>query len=70
MLVLDAVEDIEALARMKIPQPGGWFPEATEAKAEIYLEKIAAIPVKGLANLPPNKRKTGRAAGDMADSYG
>jgi nucleotide-binding universal stress UspA family protein len=41
-LVLDAVEDIEKLARMKIPQPGGWFPEATEAKAEAYLDKIAA----------------------------
>ncbi len=41
VLVLEAVEDIETLARMKIQVPGAWFPEATEAKAEVYLEKVA-----------------------------
>jgi len=41
VLVLDAVEDIEKLAQMKIKEPGGWFPEATEEKARIYLEKVA-----------------------------
>jgi len=41
VLVLDAVEDIEKLAQMKIKEPGGWFPEATEDKARIYLEKVA-----------------------------
>lgn len=41
VLVLDAVEDIEALARLKIQVPGAWFPEATQAKAEAYVEKVA-----------------------------
>lgn len=41
VLVLDAVEDIEALANLKIQAPGGWFPEATEAKAEAYLARVA-----------------------------
>jgi nucleotide-binding universal stress UspA family protein len=41
VLVLDAVENIEALAQRKIRLPGGWFPEATEAKAESYLEQVA-----------------------------
>ena len=41
VLVLDAVEDIDALSRKKIPTPGGWFPEATEEKARVYLEKMA-----------------------------
>jgi nucleotide-binding universal stress UspA family protein len=41
VLVLDALEDIEALANLKIQAPGAWFPEATQAKAESYLERIA-----------------------------
>jgi nucleotide-binding universal stress UspA family protein len=41
VLVLDAVEDIENLAKMKIDAPGAWFPEATEAKALSYLDKVA-----------------------------
>lgn len=41
VLVLDAVEDIEKLAQMKIKEPGGWFPEATEDKARVYLERVA-----------------------------
>jgi nucleotide-binding universal stress UspA family protein len=41
VLVLEAVENIEALAEMKAKIPGGWMPEATQAKAETYLEKVA-----------------------------
>jgi len=41
VLVLEAVEDIEALASRKIQAPGGWFPEATLQKATGYVEKIA-----------------------------
>ncbi|MCE9532885.1 MAG: universal stress protein [Planctomycetes bacterium] len=41
VLVLEAVEDIEALAARKIQSPGGWFPEATETKAKGYLESVA-----------------------------
>ena len=41
VLILEAVENIEALADMKVKIPGGWMPEATEAKAEIYLDKVA-----------------------------
>jgi nucleotide-binding universal stress UspA family protein len=41
VLVLEAVEDIEALAARKIQAPGGWFPEATLQKAKGYLEKVA-----------------------------
>lgn len=41
VLILDAVEDIEMLARQKIQVAGAWFPDAVQAKAEAYLEKIA-----------------------------
>jgi nucleotide-binding universal stress UspA family protein len=41
VLVLEAVENIEALAKRKIQVPGGWFPEATQAKAELYVEQVA-----------------------------
>ena len=41
VLALDAVENVAILARMKIKVPGGWFPEATQAKAEAYLQKVA-----------------------------
>ncbi len=41
VLVLEAVANIEALAERKIRIPGGWFPEATMAKAEGYLEQVA-----------------------------
>ncbi len=41
VLILEAVENIEALAEMKAKVPGGWMPEATEAKAQIYLDKVA-----------------------------
>jgi nucleotide-binding universal stress UspA family protein len=41
VLVLEAVHDIEALASKKVGGPGGWFPEATGAKAEAYLQHVA-----------------------------
>ena len=41
VLVLEAVENIEALAARKVRLPGGWFPEATQVKAEAYLEQVA-----------------------------
>jgi nucleotide-binding universal stress UspA family protein len=40
VLVLEAVENIEALAAKKLTIPGGWFPEATAAKADAYLEHV------------------------------
>ena len=41
VLVLDAVDDINALARRKIKVASGWLHEATQSKAEAYLEKVA-----------------------------
>lgn len=73
VLVLDAVEDIETLARMKIKAPGGWFPEATQAKAEVYLERTAdALRSKG-SKVETKVIRHGSAAGailDYAHSHG
>lgn len=42
VLVLDAVDDAANLQRMKIAEDAqATFPEATQAKAEVYLEKVA-----------------------------
>jgi nucleotide-binding universal stress UspA family protein len=41
VLILEAVENIETLSEMKAKIPGGWMPEATQKKAETYLEKVA-----------------------------
>jgi nucleotide-binding universal stress UspA family protein len=41
VLILEAVENIEALSEMKAKIPGGWMPEATETKAQTFLEKVA-----------------------------
>jgi len=41
VMVLEAVPNIEAIAARTIKMDGGWMPEATQAKAEAYLEHIA-----------------------------
>src|SRR5262249_7183536 len=42
VLVLEAVDDAQSLERMKIVKEAeATFPEATQAKAEVYLEKVA-----------------------------
>lgn len=67
ILVLDAVENIEALARLKIHEAGAWHPEATLAKANVYLERVAHRMRGHSLIVHPKVIQHGSAAGTILD---
>jgi nucleotide-binding universal stress UspA family protein len=70
VLVLEAVEDIENLARLKIQTAGGWFPEAVQAKAEVYLDKVAHRLRGHALKVSTKVIRHGTAAGAILDYAG
>jgi nucleotide-binding universal stress UspA family protein len=68
VLVLEAVEDAESLQRMKIVKEAeATFPEATQAKAEVYLEKVADRMRSQTLKVQTKVIRHGSAAGAVLD---